>query len=90
MTVYVDDMRAEFRGMIMCHMTADSDEELLEMAKKLGLKPAWHQYPGTWKSHFDIALSKRKLAISFGAKQITQRESVEQSKTRYASSQSKT
>jgi hypothetical protein len=24
MTVYVDDMRAPFRRMIMCHMTADT------------------------------------------------------------------
>jgi hypothetical protein len=83
MTVYVDTMRAPFRGMIMCHMTADSDEELIAFALKLGLKREWHQYPGTWKSHFDIALSKRKKAVKLGAKEISQRESVIQGRDRF-------
>lgn len=77
MTVYVDDMQAAFKGMVMCHMLADTEEELIEMALKLGLKPEWHQYPGTYKSHFDIAKSKRKLAVGFGAKEVTQRELAE-------------
>jgi hypothetical protein len=57
--VYVDEMRAAFRGMIMCHLIADSDEELHAMAARLGLKMAWHQKPGTVHSHYDISeLSK--------------------------------
>lgn len=72
--VYVDDMRAPFGRLILCHMLADSDEELLAMAKRLDLMRKWHQYPGTYRSHFDICLSKRALAIKAGAKEITWRE----------------
>lgn len=70
MTVYVDDMREPFGRMVMCHMMADSDEELHAMADKIGVSRKWHQKPGTYKSHYDIALSKRKLAIYFGAIEI--------------------
>lgn len=69
MTVYVDDMEAPFGNMIMCHMIADTDEELRAMADKIGVAQRWHQ-----GDHFDIALSKKKLAIKFGAIEITQRE----------------
>ncbi len=71
MSVYVDDMKAPFRGMIMCHMVADSDEELHAMAYRIGMDLRWHQKPGTVHSHYDIALSKRALAVRFGAKEIT-------------------
>ena len=74
MTVYVDDMRAQFGRMVMCHMLADNDAELLKMADAIGMQRKWHQYPGTHRSHFDIALSKRAEAVKAGAKEITWRE----------------
>lgn len=74
MAVYVDSMQAPFRNMIMCHMMADTTEELLDMADKIGVKRKWIQYPGTSKEHFDICLSKRELAIRHGAKEISWRE----------------
>lgn len=77
MAVYVDDMRAPFRNMIMCHMIADSTEELLEMADKIGVARKWLQYPGTHREHFDIALSKRALAVKHGAVEITWKETGE-------------
>lgn len=90
MTVYVDDMKAPFRGMIMCHMVADTEEELIAFAtKQLGLKKEWHQHAGTWRSHFDIALSKRKLAVSLGAVEITTRQLVLQQKAKYNEDTSK-
>lgn len=76
MTVYVDDMRAPYRGMKMCHMAADSTQELLEMADKIGVQRKWIQYAATWKEHFDICLSKRALAIKEGAQEIDTRELV--------------
>lgn len=72
--VYVDNMNAHYRGMIMCHMIADTTQELLEMVDKINVKRKWIQYPGTPHEHFDICLSKKKKAIAFGAKEITWRE----------------
>ncbi len=74
MAVYIDDMDAPYKGMIMCHMIADSNEELLEMADKIGVKRKWIQYPGTHKEHFDVCLSNKKKAIQLGAIEITWRE----------------
>src|SRR5687768_780068 len=74
MTVYVDDMRAPFGRMIMCHMIADTDDELHAMAKRIGVNPRWHQAPPRHDSHYDIALSKRALAVAAGAVEINQRQ----------------
>lgn len=74
MAVYVDNMRAKFGRMIMCHMIADSDDELHAMADAIGVARRWHQAAGTYRSHYDIAVSKKALAIQHGAKEITMRE----------------
>lgn len=80
MTVYVDDMQAPLkvgiRRMKMCHMVADTAEELHAMARKIGVAARWHQRPGQPESHYDICLSKRALAIKFGAVEVTQRDVV--------------
>ena len=76
MAVYVDDMEAPYGNMIMCHMWADTDEELLTMADKISVQRKWiqgHQtlslerYKKASWVHFDIARSKRVLAIQNGA-----------------------
>jgi len=69
-TVYVDNMNASFGRMKMCHMLADTEEELLAMADKIGVQRRWHQHPGTIKSHFDICTSKREKAVDLGAVEI--------------------
>lgn len=74
MTVYVDDMRAPYRGMIMCHMLADTTEELLAMADAIGVSRRWLQHAGTAHEHLDISLGKRALAVGAGAKEISRRE----------------
>ncbi len=67
MTVYVDNMRAKFRGMVMCHMLADSTEELLAMADRIGVDRKHLQDAGTYREHFDICLTKRAAALEAGA-----------------------
>lgn len=76
MSVYVDEMRAPFGRMIMCHMLADSTEELLEIATRIGVNHKWLQKAGTPYEHFDISLSKRQLAIEHGARIVTTNELV--------------
>ena len=75
MTVYVDDMAAPFqpkhrpgRTYLMCHMIADDDEELHAMARRIGVARKWFQ-----GDHYDIAKSKRALAVRYGAVELTRR-----------------
>ena len=71
MTVYVDDMRAPFGRMKMCHMFADTTAELNAMADRIGVARKWIQYPGrSDKEHYDICLSKKRLALAAGAQAV--------------------
>lgn len=70
MPVYVDDMKAPYGRMIMCHMVADSDAELHAMAAAIGVARRWHQKAGTPHSHYDICMSKRAAAVRLGAIEI--------------------
>lgn len=74
MTVYVDNMRAPFGRLVMCHMLADSTDELLAMADRIGVQRKWLQHAGTVREHFDICLSKRALAVAAGAQEIDVRD----------------
>lgn len=74
MSVYVDDMRAPYGRMIMCHMLADTDQELHAMADRIGVSRRWHQKAGSAHSHYDICLSKRAAAVRYGAIEIGRQE----------------
>jgi hypothetical protein len=74
MAVYVDDMEADFGRMKMCHMIADFDEELHAMADAIGVQRKWFQGPPNHDAHYDIALSKVKLAVKHGAVRVTLRQ----------------
>ena len=78
MTVYVDDMykteMGRFGRMRMSHMIADTTDELLAMADKIGVQRRWLQKAGSPDEHFDISKGKRDLAIDNGAVPITMRE----------------
>ena len=75
LTVYVDDMRARYGRLILCHMLADTDDELHAMARAIGVSRRWWQSPGTTSgSHYDICLAKRAAAVRLRAVEITQRQ----------------
>ncbi|MGE0852268.1 MAG: DUF4031 domain-containing protein [Hyphomicrobiaceae bacterium] len=69
MTVYVDDMRARHGQHILCHMIADSEEELHAMAERIGMER--RRYQG---DHYDIPLAQKGLALAAGAREIRQRQ----------------
>ena len=75
MTVYVDGERNRYGRMIMCHMLADTPEELHAMAVAIGLKRQWYQGPDKASfPHYDLSLSRRAAAVAMGAKEITRQE----------------
>lgn len=82
MAVYVDNMQASFGRMKMCHMMADTTEELLAMADLIGVDRKWIQHPGRYSEHFDIAMSKRALAVEAGAIEVDRRRLGEIMRTR--------
>lgn len=61
--------------MMMCHMLADTDEELHAMASAIGVSRRWHQ-DGRY-SHYDICKSKRAMAVERGAIEIDRKRFVE-------------
>lgn len=74
MAVYIDSVRIPYRGMLMCHMVADTHDELMAMAKHLKLLPQWIQHEGTTREHFDVSWGKRAEAIKLGAIPVTIRQ----------------
>lgn len=77
MSVYVDQEKNPYRHMIMCHMVADTLDELHAMAQRLGLKRSWFQVSRSGMPHYDICQTKREQAIRFGAVEIDRRKMVE-------------
>ena len=67
MSVYVDNMRAKYGRMVMCHMIADTADELHAMAQRIGVARKWYQ-----GDHYDVCLAMRALAVQYGAVELTQ------------------
>lgn len=66
MTIYVDAMYARFGRMKMSHMITDGDDdELHAMADAIGVARKWYQ-----GDHYDVCMSKRRLAVARGALEI--------------------
>lgn len=69
MAVYVDQAVHRYGRMIMCHMLADTPDELFAMADQIGVDRKWFQIRAS-APHFDIAKSKRAMAIAAGAVEV--------------------
>lgn len=82
MAVYVDDIfvwpidtieNAQARRLAAknngqwSHMIADTEEELIAFAVKIGLRREWIQHPGTPRVHFDLTPGRRVAAVKRGA-----------------------
>jgi hypothetical protein len=68
MSVYVDTAVYGYGRMTMCHMLADTPEELHAMADRIGVARRWFQQPPKASFfHYDISKGKRALAVKAGA-----------------------
>lgn len=76
MSVYVDAAAHRFGRMLMCHMIADTTDELRMMAFKIGVALRWFQRTAS-APHFDICKSKRALAVQHGAVEADRRAFVD-------------
>jgi hypothetical protein len=75
--VYVDAAAHAFGRMIMCHMFSPDLDALHAMADRIGVARRWFQDPRTMPKvswpHYDIAKSKRALAVAAGAVEVLDR-----------------
>jgi uncharacterized protein DUF4031 len=82
MTVYVDPLFQWptgprcFRGGC-CHMTADTVDELVRFAWRIGLREKWLQDgERAARFHFDVTPERRAHAVRLGAVEVSSRELV--------------
>lgn len=63
--------------MYLCHMLADTEEELHEMADAIGIPRKYFQNKPGGTPHYDICQAKKKMALQRGAIEIGFRKTVE-------------
>jgi hypothetical protein len=72
MPVYIDKANLPYRNMKMCHMIADTEEELHDMALKIGMKKSWFQKNASFP-HYDVCLMRKKIALELGTIEVDRR-----------------
>ena len=77
MSIYVDTLfpcltNKNWKYNESCHLIGDTEEELHNFAKKLGLKREWlHEHPKL--NHYDLTKNTRAKAVKKGAIKINSR-----------------
>jgi hypothetical protein len=66
------------RGDRMYHVLSDQlgaegTRELIAFVRAYGLRPAWMQYPGTYREHFDARQQEGERMLADGAQLLTNR-----------------
>jgi hypothetical protein len=89
-TVYVDKMqffsnervkgRAKRFGNWWCHMWADTEDELHQMADAIGLKRSWVQSHHAHFVHYDLIERRRRDAVALGAVEKSLKEYLKERK----------
>ncbi len=79
MSVYVGPSLYPYGRMIMCHMVADTNDELHAMARKLEMRPIWFQSYAKYP-HYDLSKGKRATAVQLGAIEVDERKIIEVAK----------
>lgn len=80
MSVYVDPLfpcltNKNWKYNESCHLIGDTEKELHNFARKLGLKRKWfHKHPRL--NHYDLTKSTRTKAVKKGAIEITRKKIV--------------
>jgi hypothetical protein len=88
MAVYVDQIK-DYTGVVRgrvarvsklwCHMTADTLDELHEMAAKIGMRREWFQASHLLHHcHYDLVPSRRARAVQLGAVEVLSMERARQ------------
>lgn len=80
MSCYVDPlMNHGWRLGPSCHLFADTLEELQTMARHMGMRAAWIQWPArdrrAW-AHYDLTASRRRDAVRMGAIELDRNQTV--------------
>lgn len=72
MAAYVDRLRDYgWRHGPSCHLIADSVDELIEFAVRIGMRREWYQPRSS--PHFDLTVELRAHALIHGAMELEQR-----------------
>jgi hypothetical protein len=86
MSVYVDEIRTYPSGE-WCHLFADSDAELHEFARRIGLRRSWVDYHSGMVDilHYDLRPHTRALAVQYGAVEVRAKDYIARKRKEKAS-----